>query len=107
MDNRDNPTPDIGKLYDKYADMLYRVAYSSLMSKECAEDAVQDVFAKFIRAPRSFKDSEHEKAWFLRVTVNCCHDLQRKRAIRIYTPLEEITDLADTSPNRVKFLTPC
>ena len=76
--------------YDTHAAQLYRVAYSLLGSRESAEDAVQDVFARYLSHTGTFRDSEHEKAWLIRVTVNRCRDLQRAGAVRTYTPLEEL-----------------
>ena len=70
---------DLEAAYGRYADMLYRLALSHLGVVEDAEDAVHDVFEKYINTSPSFKDGEHEKAWFVRVTVNRCHDLLRKR----------------------------
>ena len=66
-------------LYDKYSDMLYRIALSELLNSYDAQDAVQDVFAKYIKASPRFHDDNHERAWFIRVTVNRCRDLLRHR----------------------------
>ena len=76
--------------YDAYAPQLYRVAYALLQSRESAEDAVQDAFARYLAHTGGFRDGEHEKAWLIRVTVNRCHDLQRAGAVRAYTPLEDV-----------------
>jgi len=76
--------------YDAYAAQLYRVAYALLQSRESAEDAVQDAFARYLAHDGRFRDGEHEKAWLIRVTVNRCRDLQRAGAVRAYTPLEEV-----------------
>ena len=89
----DYRTPGAAEAYDRYADMLFRTAFSLLLNKQDAEDAVSDVFAKFISKPPVFKNSDHEKAWFLKVTVNTCHDRQRRRAVRRYTPLDEIAEI--------------
>lgn len=86
-------TLQIEDVYDRYADMLFRVAYTELLSKEDAEDTISEVFYKFIKKAPKFRDREHEKAWFIRVTINQCHDLKRKRSLRSYTPLEEIAEL--------------
>ena len=61
--------------YDAYAPQLYRVAYALLQSRESAEDAVQDAFARYLAHNGSFRDGEHQKAWLIRVTVNACKDL--------------------------------
>lgn len=84
---------DIETAYDLYADLLYRVALSHTSDSEDAMDAVQDVFVKFAKEQKTFADEEHRKAWLIRVTVNRCHDLHRKRRLRLYTPLEEALDV--------------
>ena len=86
---------DIDAVFLKYGDMLYRVALARLGNEADASDAVQDVFLKYITAPSHFKNSDHEKAWFLRATVNRCHDLARKAKLRVYVPLEDVLDIAD------------
>jgi len=37
-----------------------------------------------------FKDKDHEKAWFIRVTVNRCYDVLRHQKIRNHIPLSEV-----------------
>ncbi len=84
---------NLAEIYDRYADTLYRLALTHLGSREDAEDAVHDVFAKYMSASPSFRDSEHEKAWFIRVTVNRCHDLHRHKSKRNYVALEAAEDI--------------
>lgn len=83
----------IEDVYDDYADMLFRISYSILLSKEDAEDAVHDVFAKFLAAPPDFLEKEHEKAWFIKLAVNRCRDILRKNKVRSYVPLDEIAEI--------------
>ena len=61
---------DIAEAYDRYADLLYRLALTHTQSPEDAQDAVHDVFAKYIDASPEFKDPEHERAWLIRCTIN-------------------------------------
>lgn len=56
----------------KYSDMVYRMAYSMLKHRQDAEDIHQEVFLKYLKKNPTFESAEHEKAWFLRVTVNLC-----------------------------------
>lgn len=83
---------DIEAVYDMYADMLYRLSLSYLQNSEDARDAVQDVFIKYATASDIFKDDEHKKAWLIRVAVNCCNDMLRRRKLRNYVPLDEISE---------------
>ena len=80
--------------YDTYADLLYRLALSHLQHSEDAMDAVQDVFLKLMSSQKQFRDPEHERAWLIRVTINCCHDLARRRRIRTHASLDELEHVA-------------
>lgn len=80
--------------YRDYADMLYRVALSYLADTEDAEDAVHDTFVKFIRHTLPFKDESYERAWLIRVTVNRCKDILKKR--RNHLTLDYAEDVAQT-----------
>ncbi len=55
---------------DRYKDMVYRAALTTVGNFADAEDIMQDVFLKYFKAHPSFESTEHEKAWFLRVTIN-------------------------------------
>ncbi|MBQ7385190.1 MAG: RNA polymerase sigma factor [Ruminococcus sp.] len=90
--------PNIETVYQQYADMLYRVALSTLQNDMDAQDAVQDVFIKYMSAKPDFKDEEHEKAWFLRVTVNRCHDMLRSRKVRLRLHAESEVEPVNPAP---------
>ena len=80
------------ELYARYADILYRTAYAKLLSAHDAEDAVSETFAKYLGKTPEFRDSSHERAWFLRVCINTCTDIMRRRSVRSYTPLDELAE---------------
>ena len=63
--------------YAQYGAMLFRLALSQVGTKEAAEDVVQEVFLKRMNR-RDFRDTEHEKRWLIRVTVNECHSFWRR-----------------------------
>lgn len=84
----------IAKVYDKYAAMLFRLCVVQLGNVSDAEDAVQDVFVKYMSVMPEFNNEEHEKAWFIRVAVNRCHDRHRSKALKNTVPLDSIVQLA-------------
>lgn len=51
---------------------VYRLAYSQMKNNADADDVYQEVFYRYIRKKPFFENTEHEKAWFIRVTLNCC-----------------------------------
>lgn len=55
----------------KNSDMVYRLAFSQMKNKADADDVYQEVFFRFVKKKPSFNDDNHEKAWFIRVTLNC------------------------------------
>lgn len=70
-----NSSEDIFNIaYDRYSDMLYRIAYIYTGSHCESEDILQEVFIKLLNRKSSFKDSDHEKAWLIRVATNECKD---------------------------------
>lgn len=89
----------VARAYDKYAAMLYRLCAVQLGNNSDAEDVVQDVFVKYISVLPEFNDDEHEKAWFIRVAINRCHDKRRSKFFRTAVPLDSVTQLAAEEDN--------
>lgn len=83
--------------YDKYANMLYQLSLSHMQHREDAEDVIQEVFCKYYTKAPHFADEAHEKAWFIRVTINQCRDHLRARKLRTHTPLDEIGEISDAT----------
>ena len=46
----------------------------------------------------------HQRAWMLRVTINKCRDLQRRNAVRRYTPLEDAEHIASPEDSEISEL---
>lgn len=85
-------SPPCEELYEKYGKLLFRISYAILCSREDAEDAVQEVFYKYLVKQPTFQDAEHEQAWFLRVISNQSKDMLRRRKVRTTLTLEEIEE---------------
>lgn len=69
---------DCEELYYRHADEVYRMAFLFLRNTADAEDAVTEVFLRYLHKQPAFHDHEHEKAWLLTVTANYCRDQLRK-----------------------------
>ncbi len=65
----------IENILKKYADTVYRIAFVRVKNSSDAEDITQEVFVRFIKRDPVFENEEHEKAWFIRVAVNCSKTL--------------------------------
>lgn len=80
---------DAQQVLECYGDLVLRTAFMMLKNRADAEDAAQDVFLSFIRTKPVFKSAEHQKAWFLRVTLNRCKSILRSAWHQKTQPLEE------------------
>ena len=71
----------------EYSNMVYRLALSQVKNKSDADDVFQEVFFRYVRKEPRFESKEHQKAWFIRVTINCCKSLfsssWRKRVVSL------------------------
>lgn len=81
-------------LFEAYADTVYRLAFLRTKSAADADDVLQEVFLRALRAKPNWNDREHQKAWFLKVTVNCSKSLLTS-AWRRHTVPEDETLLAE------------
>lgn len=86
-DNRTSPV-DIDKIVANYSELVYQLAYAQMRNKNDADDIYQEVFLRYIRKKPVLKNEEHEKAWFIRVTINCCRNLWSTAFRRHTRPLE-------------------
>ena len=68
---------------------MYRLALSRTKHIESAEDIFQDVFLKISRNVPEFNNKEHEKAWLIRVTINCTKNWFNSAWNKRRIPLEE------------------
>lgn len=85
-------TEDLNRVMDAYADMIRRICFVHLKNKHDTEDVFQNVYMKYLLYEGIFESSEHEKAWFVRVTINACTDWLRYFSRRKWMPLEMIRE---------------
>ena len=83
---------NVEEMIKKYSDMVYRIAITRCQNIENAEDVFQDVFIKFSEKKPIFQNEEHEKAWFIRVTINASKNISRTAWNRKVVTLDENID---------------
>lgn len=77
---------DISRILQIHGNMLYRTAYLLLGNPHDVQDILQEVLLRYMEKSPAFASGDHEKAWLLRVTSNCCKDCLRFR--RRYSCIE-------------------
>ena len=91
---------EANRAIERYADTVRRICMIHLKNHADTEDIFQTVFLKYVLSTAVFESEEHEKAWFIRVTINACRDLLksffRSRTVSLHTLLDQPTDLTET-----------
>jgi len=67
-------------------------------SLQDAQDISQTVLLKLLTSSRRFLEPEQERAWVIRVAVNCCKDWKKSAWNRRRVPLEEVSEPAVHMP---------
>lgn len=79
---------------NRHGDAVYRLALCRLQNLADAEDVYQDTFLQLFQERRAESwEDEHLKAWLLRVAVNKCADIGRRRRVHGCIALEDIPEL--------------
>lgn len=91
---------EANRAIERYADTVWRICMIHLKNHADTEDIFQNVFLKYVLSTAVFESEEHEKAWFIRVTINACRDLLksffRSRTVSLDTLLDQPADLTET-----------
>ena len=87
---------EVNRALDRYADTVRRLCMIHLKSYADTEDIFQNVFLKYALGSASFESDAHEKAWFIRVTINACKDLIKSFFRSRSVSMEEIPELPAT-----------
>ena len=88
---------EANRAIERYADTVRRICMIHLKNHADTEDIFQNVFLKYVLSTAVFENEEHEKAWFIRVTINACRELLksffRSRTVSLDTLLDQPAEL--------------
>ncbi|MCL2383578.1 MAG: RNA polymerase sigma factor [Oscillospiraceae bacterium] len=87
-------------LVEEYSDMVYRLAMARTKEKENAEDVYQEVFLRLSKKIPNFESTEHEKAWIIRVTINCSKNILSSKHLKHNVELKENIYDDNTVPDK-------
>ncbi len=88
-------THEFSEMYEKYKNILYRVAFTYVKNNEDVEDILQEVFLKRIYLDKEFESEEHEKRWMIRVTVNMSKNHLKSFWNRNKLTIDELVESSD------------
>ncbi len=83
---------EVNRAVDQYSDMVRRLCMIHLKNYHDTQDIFQTVFLKYVLSSVVFENEEHEKAWFIRVTINACKDLLKNFFRTHVVSIDELTE---------------
>ena len=90
---------EVNRAIERHADTVRRLCMIHLKNYADTEDIFQTVFLKYVLSSVSFENEEHERAWFIRVTINACKDLLknffRSHTVSIDEVLEQPAEIQE------------
>jgi RNA polymerase sigma-70 factor (ECF subfamily) len=78
-----------GRLYDRYAQRIYRFVAYRVRDDDTALDLTGDVFFRALAAMPRYRPRERFAAWLYRIARNAAIDHVRRAALRTRVPLDE------------------
>lgn len=85
---------EIKQAIEKYGDMIQKICFIHMKQQCDVDDIFQTVFLRYAKGPL-FESDEHEKAWFIRVTMNACKDVFKSWFHRYIDLSSTIDDMSD------------
>jgi RNA polymerase sigma-70 factor (ECF subfamily) len=80
--------------YYIYKTILFRIAFSYLGNKQDCEDVLQEAFIKLCYHAPDFPESEDEKRWLIRITINLCKNHLRNYWNRHKVNIDVVEELS-------------
>ena len=81
--------------FNRYSDMVYRLAFARVKNKYDADNILQEVFLRFIKVKENVNNDEHAKALLIRITINCSKSLLSSSWFKRTEPLSENLSVSD------------
>ena len=76
----------------RYERLMYHVSLSMLGNGDDCADAVQEALTRAWQKRGTLRDEAAFKGWLMRILVNTCNDMLRKRKKQRLLPLEEAAE---------------
>jgi RNA polymerase sigma-70 factor (ECF subfamily) len=74
---------------DLYSQSMIKIAFAYLKNIADAEEVAQEVFLTYLQKRPVFENSEHEKAWLIRTTINKSKNMLKTGWFKSRNPVPE------------------
>jgi RNA polymerase sigma-70 factor, ECF subfamily len=79
------------KMFQKYEQDIYRIAFVYVKNQTDALDVVQETAYRSFKSIKKLKEPKYVKTWLIRIAISCAIDLLRKRkkVVHLLPEIEE------------------
>lgn len=100
MSQRELRNSDVNEqILQRNSATVYKIAYLRTGNIHDAEDIMQEVFLRFVKNAPLFENLEHEKAWFIRTTINRTNSFftsaWKRRTVALDEDIATYDDISD------------
>lgn len=85
------------KIHELYEDELYRIASSYLRNEHDAIEAIQELAYRSLKKVHTVKEPAYLGTWLVRILLNVCHDMQKKKSRLQLRDTVEVGEYQDKS----------
>ncbi len=86
-------------VFERYVDMVYRLAFVRTKNTYDADDIIQDVFLRYLKVWKKMESEEHIKAMLIRITINCSNSLLSSNWFKMTEPLKDTLPDSKVTPS--------
>jgi RNA polymerase sigma factor (sigma-70 family) len=79
----------VRKALELYSQSMIKIAFAYLKNTADAEEVTQEVFLAYLQKRPVFENSEHEKAWLIRTTINKSKNMLKTGWFKSRNPVPE------------------
>lgn len=72
-----------------YKQDLYKIAFTRLKTQYDIDEAIQETMISAFNSIKTLKDTEKFKKWIIKILINKCNEVYRKRILRL-VPFDDI-----------------
>ena len=82
-------------VFERYSDMVYRLAFVRTKNRYDADDILQEVFLRYMKVWQNMDSEEHIEAMLIRITVNCSNSFLTSYWFKKTEPLKDTLPSAE------------
>lgn len=89
MEIKNNDFANPQRVFEIYADTVYRLSFVRTKNVSDSEDILQEVFLRYLKIWQKMENEEHIKAMLIRITLNCTNSFFSSSWVKKTQPIDE------------------